>query len=398
MLRPRIATTGGTMPQPTIIVLSDPTRAEALAIDLASGEIPVVTCHDIASARTVIRRNPPRAVVTEICFDSAFVFEGLALIEEVRESFPEARIIALCGHWSDALAAEARQRGADAVLPSRVDVAALRAALDGGRRAPVPAPGDDCGVVRMPSLGRILESGGLVPMFQPIVDLTDPTAQPYAYESLARFRGDEPSCDCEYMFEYAARSRRVRELDLACATQTLRCGAALTAEARLFMNVHPQLVSGGRDIALSLADTAACAGVRLDRIVMEITEQDKLTDSESAIAFVDTLRARGVEFALDDVGMSYSHLELVDRIRPSFLKVSHHFGAALATDDSKRKIVRNILSLASDFGCEVVVEGIEHAATSEVASAMGARYGQGFLYSKPGDAATFLDGFRPQLH
>jgi EAL domain-containing protein (putative c-di-GMP-specific phosphodiesterase class I)/ActR/RegA family two-component response regulator len=384
------------MPQPTIIVLSDPARAERVAIDLAAAELHhVVTCHDIASARTVIRRNPPRAVVTEICFDSAFAFEGLALIEEVRESSPDARIIALCGHWSDALAAEARERGADAVLPTSVDAIALRVALDGGR-ASFAGVGTDCGVVRMPSLGRILESGGLVPMFQPIVDLIDPTAQPYAYESLARFRGNEPLCDCEYMFEYAARSRRIRELDLACATQTLRCGAALTADARLFMNVHPQLVSGGRDVALSLADTAASAGVRLDRIVMEITEQDKLTDSEAAIAFVDTLRALGVDFALDDVGMSYSHLELIDRIRPSFLKVSQHFGGVLATDDSKRKIVRNIVSLATDFGCEVIVEGIEHAATSEVASAMGARYGQGFLYSKPRDAATFLDGFRPQ--
>jgi EAL domain-containing protein (putative c-di-GMP-specific phosphodiesterase class I) len=59
--------------------------------------------------------------------------------------------------------------------------------------------------------------------------------------------------------------------------------------------------------------------------------------------------------------------------------------------------VKNIIALASDFGCEVIVEGIEHAGTSEVASALGARYGQGFLFSRPREAASFLEQSRHEL-
>jgi hypothetical protein len=60
----------GTMSLPIIIVLNDPPRADALADALAPGAAQVITCHDIASACTVLRRHPPRALVTEICLQS----------------------------------------------------------------------------------------------------------------------------------------------------------------------------------------------------------------------------------------------------------------------------------------------------------------------------------------
>jgi EAL domain-containing protein (putative c-di-GMP-specific phosphodiesterase class I) len=98
---------------------------------------------------------------------------------------------------------------------------------------------------------------------------------------------------------------------------------------------------------------------------------------------LDELRAAGVEYALDDVGASYSHLDLIDRIRPAYLKISHEFGTDFEKDASRRKIIRNILALATDFDCEIILEGVESEDTSRAATELGARYAQGFLYAQP---------------
>jgi hypothetical protein len=64
---------------------------------------------------------------------------------------------------------------------------------------------------------------------------------------------------------------------------------------------------------------------------------------------IEELRAAGVQFALDDVGMSYSHLDLIAQIRPAYLKIAHEFGTDFEKDPVRGKIIRNIQSPARDF-------------------------------------------------
>jgi EAL domain-containing protein (putative c-di-GMP-specific phosphodiesterase class I) len=87
--------------------------------------------------------------------------------------------------------------------------------------------------------------------------------------------------------------------------------------------------------------------------------------------------------------VAYSHLPMLDQVRPSFLKISQHFGTAFESDPTKMKIVRNLLSLARDFECDLIVEGIEHAATAVAAERLGIKYAQGFYFHRPAEAETF---------
>jgi EAL domain-containing protein (putative c-di-GMP-specific phosphodiesterase class I) len=242
---------------------------------------------------------------------------------------------------------------------------------------------------RVPSLDAILGGVNLIPYFQPIVNLQHPDAPPYGYESLARFRGNIPFCSCEFLFDYAKQLGRIADLELACIRQTLRWGAPLAQRGKLFLNLHPHVFNRGPELVETILTECARNNVPASNLVLEITEQDRLLDENAAVAASAQLRAAGVQFALDDVGMSYSHLSIIDGIKPSYLKVSQHFGTRFETNGSKQKIIRNIIALAADFDCEVVIEGIEESATSGAAAAIGARFGQGFLYSRPLDAAAF---------
>jgi EAL domain-containing protein (putative c-di-GMP-specific phosphodiesterase class I) len=253
--------------------------------------------------------------------------------------------------------------------------------------------GADCAeegaVLHIPTIDELVESEHLLPAFQPIVDLAGGDRRA-GFESLARFHQSLlPFCDPTFLFEYARLCGRTVDLDLACLRRTLRAAGELARSGKIFINVHPRALADGERLARTLVQAATDGDVPLDHVVLEITEQEKLEVSPSTMPALEELRATGVELALDDVGSSYAHLDLIDRIRPSYLKISHEFGTGFESDGARRKIIRNIQSLARDFQCDIILEGVETEATSRAAVEIGARYAQGFYYARPDDAATF---------
>jgi EAL domain-containing protein (putative c-di-GMP-specific phosphodiesterase class I) len=253
----------------------------------------------------------------------------------------------------------------------------------------VSSSASDVPIIRMPMMEEILRGTALRPYFQPIIMLARGAAT-YGYESLARYRENPLLRDPAVLFHYAERKHRVSDLELACAAATLEAGSVLARRAFLFLNIHPDTFSDARGLCDRLLRHCQEAGVNPDRIVLEITEQATLTGGPLMLESVGELRAAGVRFAFDDVGVAYSHLPWIDKIKPAFLKVSQQFGTAFETDPAKTKIVANIVSLARSFGCEVIVEGIEDTATATAAAEMGIAYGQGFLFARPHEAETFL--------
>ena len=217
-----------------------------------------------------------------------------------------------------------------------------------------------------------------------------PTPHPLGYEALARYRGNTLLRNPEVLFQYAERKQRIAELELACVAHALEAGAPLAENASLFMNIHPAALSDGMRLRELIVREAERLDIRLEHIVLEITEQGSIPDTPAVFRAIADMRAVGLRFALDDVGIAYSHLPFIDRIQPSFLKISQHFGTSFETDPTKTKIVGNLQSLARDFGCELILEGIEHRATAEATAAMGIKYGQGFLFGHPAEVRQLL--------
>lgn len=306
------------------------------------------------------------------------------ILLSVRRAVPLCRIVVTGEQVHDDVAAEAVRRGASDILLRPFGEEELRSRL-GLEEAPENAGS----ILHIPTIDEFVVSDALLPAFQPIVDLTDGGWRGVGFESLARYRGEDLLfCDPAFMFEYARLCGRTAELDLACLRRTLRAARQLPAAGKIFINVHPRAVADGERFAGELVQAARANDIPLDRLVLEITEQEKLEPTETTLPAIEELRAVGVEFALDDVGVSYSHLDLISRIRPAYLKISHEFGTDFEKDPARRKIIRNIQSLARDFECEVILEGVESEATSQAAADMGTRYAQGFFYARPGDAGA----------
>ncbi len=359
-------------------------RAALSASAFVSGDVVVLTGGDAVVGPLVGRRMALSTMVTEAQIAGCFSFDGLDAVADVRRAAPSCRIVVTGEELPENVAEEAFRRGASDVVRRPFHGTELRDRLGLGD------PTGEGMILHIPTVEEFTASESLTPAFQPIVELAHP-GRGVGYESLARFRETTlPFCDPSFMFEYARLCGRTAELDLACLRRTLGAARELPEPGKIFINVHPRVLADGDLFLRTLVHEATTNRIALDRLVLEITEQEKLTPSESTLPAVDALRAAGVQFALDDVGISYSHLDLIARIRPAYLKIGHEFGTDFEKDPARTKIIRNIHLLARDFECEVILEGVETEETSRAAADIGARYAQGFFYARPAEASALV--------
>jgi len=374
--------------QLVVILDDDVVITEALAEGLEREGRTVVTCNDLESAQLIVERLKPSHVVSDVRLSGQFGFEGLDFIRFVRHHSPESRVVLMTGDAPDALQLEASERGAVGFLRKPFDVADLDSAIDLLSCSALSSSAAADAVIRMPLLGEIITSDSLTAFFQPIVYLSD-GHETLGFEALARYLGNSLLLNPQVLFQYAARKQRLEDLEMACIDRSLLAYAQLATSAFLFLNIHPRVLSQGKQLPDSLTRDCDRLGIPPDRIVLEITEQESLHAGPQLFDNVEQLRAVGVRFAFDDVGVAYSHLPFIDKLRPSFLKISQEFGTAFERDSTNLKLVVNIQSLARDFGCDVILEGIEDTSTAEMAARMGIQYGQGFLFGRPAAASSF---------
>lgn len=385
----QVATVTSSLESQLILILDDDSMiTEGLAAGLEREGRTIITCNDVESAELIVERMHPSHIVADIRLTGPFGYEGLDFIRFAKQHSPESRTILISGEAPEALQLEASERGAVAFLKKPFEVRELDTTIDMLLCAAMSARGGFDRVIRMMPLDEIIRSEDLHAHFQPILRLG---AEPkiFGYESVARFETSSPLRDPELLFKYAARKQRVTDLELACLAHALHDGAPLTKQGLLFLNVHPSVFSSGRLFRDTLVSQAEKAGVELDRIVLEITEQGSLANTPAVLKIISDLREKGIRYAFDDVGIAYSHLPLMDSVRPAFLKVSQHFGTAFEQDSTRMKIVMNIQSLANDFNCDLILEGIEDEATAMMAAHLGIPLGQGYFFARPAAASTF---------
>jgi EAL domain-containing protein (putative c-di-GMP-specific phosphodiesterase class I)/ActR/RegA family two-component response regulator len=365
-----------------ILILDDDVMiTEGLAAGLARDGRTLITSNDLEGGELVVEWLRPSHVVSDVRLTGAFGYEGLDFIRFVKRHSPDSRIILMTGDAPEALQLEASERGAVGFLRKPFEIAELDAVLNMMAPARIGSP-DWPDIIRMPLLDDILERHMIATVFHPIVRL--PTGDRVGYEALARCDTPSPLRNPETLFKYAVRKHRVIDLEIECFTNSLRDGASLAASAPLFLNIHPEAFRSGPRLHEALLREAERWGVSPNRIVLEITEQGSLQRDLKVVEAIEKLKSAGVRFAFDDVGIAYSHLPFMDTVRPAFLKVSQEFGTGFEADSTKTKIVRNIVALATDFGCDLILEGIETPATLTAATDLGIKYGQGFFFGHPG--------------
>lgn len=222
-------------------------------------------------------------------------------------------------------------------------------------------------------------AGGLRTLYQPIVDLA--TGGVVAHEALTRGPAGTALEGPEVLFAAARTAGRTVELDWACRAQAFRETARLPGPPPvLFVNTEPAAFD--RACPPHLLPDWLLAHRRL-LVVVELTERHLLTDPAGLLRVRASLRELGWELALDDVGATDAGVALLGLLEPDIIKLDR---SMLAERHSavQTAVMDAVRACARATGATIVAEGVERPAQLLRAVGLGAHWGQGFLFGRPG--------------
>ncbi|HEX3737726.1 MAG TPA: EAL domain-containing protein [Solirubrobacterales bacterium] len=230
-----------------------------------------------------------------------------------------------------------------------------------------------------PELAAALATG-IRSVYQPIVRLSD--RRVIAYEALARGPAGSPLERPDVLFATARREGLETTLDWECWRAALR-GALqgeMSSERALFINVEP---SSAASWVPEIDDPLLADALERFPLVVEMTERALPNHTTDLIPLAEGLRRRGARIALDDVGTDPRSLALMPFLRPDVIKLD----LGLLHNSPSRKIaevVHAVNAEAERTGALILAEGIETEDHLRRALALGASYGQGWLFGRPG--------------
>jgi diguanylate cyclase (GGDEF)-like protein/PAS domain S-box-containing protein len=127
----------------------------------------------------------------------------------------------------------------------------------------------------------------------------------------------------------------------------------------------------------------AGAGIRPDRLNLEISETVLMTDAEAIGAVLRLLKGRGIHISIDDFGTGYTSLSYLHDFPVDTLKIDPSFVAKLKTDGALTELIQTITTLARSLGMKAVAEGVETDAQLDAIARLGCDYGQGDVFARP---------------
>jgi EAL domain-containing protein (putative c-di-GMP-specific phosphodiesterase class I) len=232
------------------------------------------------------------------------------------------------------------------------------------------------------ALARRLGPGQVGAYYQPIARLTD--SRPVAVEALARWIGADGVVQSAKGIRSAADEAGHRAgLAVALASIQMQgfAGAAWAAGMDLSINATASdFESGG--LAERLPQQAQKAGAPLDRIWVELTEEEPPQQVHRLATAMAALRASGVRIAVDDFGTGFSSLGWILRLPVDGIKLDASFTNA-AHQKPGLAIARAVAGMGAELGLKLTAEGVQSDDQRAALLALGYHHGQGALFGMP---------------
>lgn len=230
-------------------------------------------------------------------------------------------------------------------------------------------------------LAEIIDNQRLTAVFQPIIDFR---ANAFiAFEGLIRGPENSGLHSPQQLFVAADRHGMRRKLERACRETVFRAFARQHLPGKLFINVSPDSLCDERFQNGATLDLLYQIGLTPNRIVIEVTENQRIDDYPNIHNALAQFRSLGYQIAIDDLGEGFANLRMWSEIRPDYVKIDRHFIDGIAEDTLKHHFVKAMQSLAESCSAKIIAEGIESEADCLVIRDLGIAYGQGYLIAMP---------------
>lgn len=238
-------------------------------------------------------------------------------------------------------------------------------------------------------LRRALDQDDIEILFQPQVSVT--TGKIEGAEALARWRHPElGELGAITLFSVAEQSDYVAQLSDHVQRKAIAAAVAwpeVLAGLRLSVNITAADIvrPGFANQFLRLVEESSFDPGRL---TVEVTESGLIEDLNAAAHLLAGLREGGLRVAIDDFGTGYSSLAYLKALPLDYLKIDKRLCEDIAGSPRDRVVVRSVIDMARSLGLGVIAEGVETREQLDLLAQEGCNLFQGFLCSRPVDAAT----------
>jgi EAL domain-containing protein (putative c-di-GMP-specific phosphodiesterase class I) len=132
------------------------------------------------------------------------------------------------------------------------------------------------------------------------------------------------------------------------------------------------------------------------KLMLEFTERSMFGPVEETLVKMSALKARGVQFALDDFGIGFSSLASLKSLPLDQLKIDRSFVRDILTNSSDAIIASAVIALGRSLGLSVIAEGVETEEQRQFLARHGCHAYQGFLFGQPGAVEDLSSIARPR--
>ena len=153
------------------------------------------------------------------------------------------------------------------------------------------------------------------------------------------------------------------------------------------------------DFVATVADVLARTETDPTALILEMTENIFIEDSDRAMTVLTDLKALGIRLALDDFGTGYSSLSYLRRLPIDIVKIDQSFIADIGGATTGAAIVAAVTNLAHVLDLTVTAEGVETQDQHDAVRDIGCESAQGYFYAKPmgaADITLYLDSPPPE--
>lgn len=221
----------------------------------------------------------------------------------------------------------------------------------------------------------------LFPAYQPVIEVASGRIQ--SYEALARYTDQDGElqsaghCFSSNLLDAAEK----RDLDRKLREQALTEGLNLPAGTQLNINISPQWITSLEQTDLiPTLEMIEELGIDPKTVVIELTELNG--DLDRILAVVNRYREYGIKIAIDDFGAGFSQLDRVIAFEPDIIKLDMKLFKKASQGGIAETVVESLTRLALRSGAQIVCEGVETVEEFNFGLKCGARYMQGYLFSR----------------
>lgn len=146
-----------------------------------------------------------------------------------------------------------------------------------------------------------------------------------------------------------------------------------------------------QDFATVTAQILKETGLDPSALEVELTESTVMENPREAAVMLLRLQQLGVAISIDDFGTGFSSLSYLKQLPMNTLKIDRSFIENIEEEEADKAIAKAMVSLAHNLGLMIVAEGVENEGQMEILKEADCDAAQGYLLSRPLDAAAFLD-------